>query len=127
MAGQLLGGVELRIVAHAAVHAQLVVAEVLRQRLSDDQRRDALGGGVQVGHALQRREIAAAALLVQHSLLSLWIFQLTQVVFSLRQQGIFYFIVAGFSPAGRKASNRKKVATALPKAKTAFCAKEAFS
>ncbi len=46
---QLLGRVELGIVALAAIHAQLVVAEVLRQRVAHGQRRDALGGGVEVG------------------------------------------------------------------------------
>jgi hypothetical protein len=42
------------------------------------------------------------------------------VMYRLRQQGSLRFFVAGFSPAGRKTSNDKTIATALPKAKTSF-------
>jgi hypothetical protein len=42
------------------------------------------------------------------------------VVYSLRQQGIFYSFVTDFSPRGRKIGNNKMISTALPKAKTGF-------
>src|SRR5207253_182174 len=63
-----LRGVPLRRVLLAAVHAELLVLEVLLERLAHGERRDALRGRVEVRFTFERREVALACFRGQHRL-----------------------------------------------------------